>query len=83
LTAVAALTVPSIRRHRPRVGAGHEAGVVGGEKDDTPGDVIEPTDRVARQGELTRRIDIDGSEIARPADKGRLAHIRLDRDLYK
>ena len=69
MTAVAALTVPSIRRHRPRVGAGHEAGVVGGEKDDTPGDVIEPTDRVARQGELTSRVDSIGAEVADAADK--------------
>src|SRR6266446_8996007 len=57
--------------HEP--GAGHEGGVVGSEKDDALGDVVgyaEPADRVVRQGELTRRLDIVGAEIAGAADKG-------------
>jgi hypothetical protein len=57
--------------HQPR--PGHESGIVGGEKDDALGDVVghaEPADRVGRQGEPTRRVDIVGAEIAGAADKG-------------
>jgi hypothetical protein len=52
-----------------------------GEKDDALGDVLrhtEPADRVPRHGLLTHRIDIVAAEIARPADKGLLAHVGLD-----
>jgi hypothetical protein len=49
-------------------GAGHKAGVVGGEKDDALGDVVgraEPADRVPRHGLLAYCIDIVAAEIAR------------------
>jgi hypothetical protein len=62
-------------------GSGHEAGVVGGEKDDTLGDVFrhaEPADRVPRHDALAQRVDVVGAEIAGPADKGLLAHVGLD-----
>src|SRR6266851_9597390 len=62
-------------------GPGHESGIVGGEKDDALGDVVgdaEPADRVPRQSEPTRRVDIVGAEVAGAADKGLVAHIGLD-----
>src|SRR6266446_725613 len=72
-------------RRQPAVddeaGAGHEGGIVGGEKDDAFGDVVgyaEPADRVVRQGEPARRLDIVGAEIAGAADEGLVAHIGLD-----
>src|ERR1700730_982049 len=54
-------------------GPGHESGIVGGEKDDALGDVVghaEPADRVPRQGEPARRLDIVGAEVTGAADKG-------------
>src|SRR3984893_4655554 len=62
-------------------GPGHESGIVRGEKDDALGDVVghaEPADRVPRQGEPARRLDIVGAEVAGAADKGLVAHIGLD-----
>jgi hypothetical protein len=61
--------------------AGHEAGIVGGEKDDALGNVLrhaEPADRVPRHGLRAHRIHVIGAEVARPADKGLLAHVGLD-----
>jgi hypothetical protein len=65
--------------HEP--GAGHEGGIVGGEKDDAFGDVVgraEPPDRVAGQGKSTRRLDIVAAAIAGAADEGLVAHVGLD-----
>jgi hypothetical protein len=58
-----------------------KAGIVGGDKDDALGDVVghaEAADRMPQYRHLTCCFNIVSADIARPADKGLLAHIDLD-----
>ena len=63
-------------------GAGHEAGIVRGEKDDTLGDVghrPHAADRDAFQRLLAGRFKVVGAQIARAYRKDLIAHISVDR----
>ncbi len=63
-------------------GPGHEAGVVGGEKDDALGDVghrSHAADRQAGQCLSARLVDVVGAEIACPHDQHLIAHLGLGR----
>src|SRR5260370_39111261 len=63
-------------------GAGHEAGIVRGEKDDALGDVghrSHAADRDAFQRLLTSRFKVVCAQIARAYRKDLIAHIGVDR----
>src|SRR5215470_14500479 len=61
--------------------AGHKAGVIRGEKNNALGDVVghaEPANWVGRQCDLSRGIDIVGSDISSTTDKSLFAHVGLN-----
>src|SRR5712691_6431522 len=63
-------------------GAGHEAGIVRGEKDDALGDVghrSHAADRQPSQRLAARLLDVVGAEIARPHRQDLIAHLGLGR----
>ena len=63
-------------------GAGHEAGIVRGEKDDALGDVghrSHAADRQPGQRLAARLLDVVGAEIARPHRQDLITHFGLGR----